>query len=475
MTILTLPNLPSLEERAAAARHGDLEAFAKAVHLYDIEPYQNAWEVALDEEDRVVIVCPPDTYKSTTVQMWVEKQIGQNANIRILWLMNAGEQAEKRVNAVGQTIEQNNVFRRAFNVIPDKSVQWTKSVLFVKRDIDSVDPTLMGCGLNGPYQGLHFDIIIMDDVTNQEDVRSQTTMDLQREKLRGVISDRVVEAGRIVCICTRWGETDLVPTFSEIGYTVIVMPVVGSYPWGPTLSNKRFPLQRIDSIRKVKGDALFNLTYMCNPMAVQGNRISRDHIRYWGADNLPEGLLKVYIGVDPASTTKAWGDPSAIVTVGLDQKTRKIYVLDVWAKRVSVPELEKEIIRRSRGIANLMAVGVETVAFQLSLVQYLRRDSHLPIREVRPRTQRQVTSKMVGIDRDKVSRADYLDMLFSSGRLYIPRPETLPLVDGVSYEAELMSVPLGKHDDRMDATAIAVTIADGMSRQQGGAVKISSW
>lgn len=471
---------PTIEERAAAARDGDLEVFSKAVHNQELQPYQLAWEVGLDTENRIVIVCPPDTYKSTTVQNWVEKKIGHDPNSRTLWLMNAGEQAEKRVMAVMNTIEQNSVYKKAFpHVKPDKKAQWTKTTLYVERDRDidglsGADPTLMGCGLNGPYQGLHFDTIIIDDPTNQEDVRSPATMELQRAKIRGVILDRLVEAGRIVVILTRWGEQDLVPTFEELGFKIIVMPVVGDYPWGPTISETRFPMERVEKIHRDKGDVLFSLTYMGNAEAASGTAIARDHIRYWDRDMIPDAPLSIYIGVDPAASTKTWADPSAIATVGLDTKTRRIFLLDVFAERLQVPDLEARIVRHCRQTAGLRGVGVETVAFQLSLVQYLKRNHNLPLIELRYRTQRQAMHRVAAIDKDKVSRALYLDQLFISGRLFIPKG--LPLFEGVPFETELVSIsPTNtRHDDRMDAVAFACSLADSAMRPSTK-VRISAW
>lgn len=466
MTTLTVPERPlTTDERAAVARiPGDLSLYSKSVHRQELEPYQLAWEEGLNTQDRTLIACPPDTFKSTTVQHWVERAIGMNHDIRILWLMNAGEQAEKRVMAVANTIEQNQVYRKAFNVRPNKETgQWTKTVLYVERsdrDSNPADPTLMGCGLNGPYQGLHFDVIIIDDPTNQEDVRSPTTMDLQEQKVRGVVIDRLVEAGRIVVILTRWGDNDLVHVFEEMDFTIIKMPVISDkYPWGPTISNRRFPMSKIDSIRRDKGDRLFQLTYMCDPTAMTGNIIARDHLRYWTRDTLPQHPLNVFVAVDPAASTRNYADPSAIATVGMDAKSKQMYLLDMFAERIDAPSLELEIVRRCK-IAGLRGVGVETVAFQLSLIQYLKRNRKLPLYELPYRTRRDVMHKVRGIDRDKSSRAAYLDSLFTSGRLFIPKD--LPLVDGVSYEAEICSVPNGTHDDRMDATVFACALADSM-------------
>ncbi|KKM68911.1 hypothetical protein LCGC14_1456210, partial [marine sediment metagenome] len=94
-----------LAVRAMAARDGDARTYAKAVHRREYEPYQDAWAEALETSNRTVIVCPPDTYKSTTVRDFVEREIGKNPNVRILWVMNTGEQAQKQVMAISSTIQ----------------------------------------------------------------------------------------------------------------------------------------------------------------------------------------------------------------------------------------------------------------------------------------------------------------------------------------------------------------------------------
>jgi len=475
--LLNNPNA-DLAERAAAAKYGDLAAYARAVHNYNLEPYQLAWEEALNSLDRTVIVCPPDTFKSTTVQLWVERAIGLNPNIRILWLMNAGEQAEKRVMTVGQTIANNPVYRKAFNVTPDPDSQWTKSVLFVKRDISSPDPTLMGAGLNGAYQGLHFDIIVIDDPTNQEDPRSPTTMEMQRMKLRGVVVDRLVEGGRIMAILTRWGENDLVPGMVDMGFTMIHMPLVGDYPWGPTISNKRFPPHKVEIIRRDKTEALFQLTYMGNAGALSGNIIKISENNYWDSTNLPKDRTFTFMAVDPAATMRQYSDPSCIGMGLLEPTTGRLYLTDMWVGRVEIIELENEIVKRAKQTSNLLSIGVETIGFQTSLMQSLRRRYGLPVKELPYRSRRQSTLKTFGLDRDKMGRAIYVASKFSRGEIFIPKATTsvkaFPMIDGTTYEAELQSFPNGKHDDRMDVTAFLAAMADSYissNKQQGFKVR----
>lgn len=453
------PVQPQVDPRVMAAKYGDLAAYAEAVHGMQFEPYQSAWAEALDTQNRLLIVCPPDTYKSTTVRLWAERALGRDPNIRILWLMNSGVQAEKQVMTVSQTVESNNVYRAAFGIRPDPDYQWTKSVLFLKRDRAGPDPSLMATGFNGPYQGLHFDVIVVDDPTNPEDVHSPTTMEYQRQKLRGVILDRLVDDGRIVSILTRWGAEDLVPTFSSLKFTQVQMPVLGDYPWGPTLSNRRFPEDRVEQIREDKQDYLFTLTYMCDVLgAAEGAVIKREHIQYWDASTIPDNPLQFFVGIDPAASTKTRACNSAIATVGIDTKTRRLYLTDMWARQVEVAHLKQEIVRRCTRVAGLRAIGLETLGFQISIMQELKREHQLPFKELPYRSRRQVAPRVAALDRDKMGRAMHLESLFSSGRLFLAK--NLPLAGGVSLESELCSFPYGKFDDRMDALDFACVLAD---------------
>ena len=458
MVTATEAPISEFQAKVVAAQDGDLGTYARAVHDRTYYQYQDVWAVALETYNEAVIVCPPDTYKSTTVRDFVEREIGKNPNIRILWLMNAGAQSTKQVMTIQQTLEFNNVYKAAYNVREDRRAQWTKEVLYVERTREGADPTLMGTGMNGPYQGLHFDIIIIDDPTEQEDPYSPTTMEMQRNKVRGVIDDRLVEGGRIVVILTRWGDNDLVPTFAEMGFTIIEMPIVADYPWGPTLDPVRFPEDWVERKRLKKGDILFALTFMLSAEAAAGNLVLREHIRYWDKDSLPTTALNLYMGIDPAASTKTYADHSAIATVGLDLKTKIKYLVDMWCGRLETPDLELEIVKRAKRQAGLRQIGLETKGFQLSLLQGMKRRYQLPFTEIPYRTRRTEMRRIKAIDDNKVGRAMYLDSQFSSGLLLIPK--NLPLVDGVSLESELCSIPHGKMDDRMDALAIASILAE---------------
>lgn len=449
------------EARVAAAKSGDLATFSKAVFDEDMEPHQTVWEEALDSMDKVVIVCPPDTHKSTTIQRWVEKEIGKNHNLRVLWLMNAGDQAMKRMISISNTLRYNPIYTRAFHTEPDEDAAWTKTAIYLKRDNHGPDPTLMACGLNGPYQGSHFDIIIIDDPTDPRDVNSPATMESQRMLMRGMISDRLVSGGRMVVILTRWGEADLIPCYEEMGYTIIEMPIMADYPWGPTISTNLFPTSRCEEIHFRAGDQLWQLTYMCNPRGAQGGVIPRDCLKYWDRDNLPSSANLALMAVDLATSEKNWADPTCIGTALFDIRTRCCYITDLWTEQANIIRVEEEFEKRASKTARLVSIGVETVGFQLSFLQRMRRNKRYPIRELPYRSRRQSTTKAIGIDRDKNGRAQSIASKFREGKLFLAKD--LPLFKGVSVEDELCGFPFAAHDDRLDVIAFLSGLTDAHS------------
>ena len=85
-------------------------------------------------------------------------------------------------------------------------------------------------------------------------------------------------------------------------------------------------------------------------------------------------------------------------------------------------------------------IGVERAGYQLSIVQFARREG-LTVRELKA-------------DKDKRSRAMPLSAKMESGQVFFPSD---PMIDWVhEAERELLTFPLGSHDDIVDTLAYGV-------------------
>jgi len=176
----------------AADARKSFVAYCKYVHGFDLCEHLLVWHTELHRADisKTLIVAPPETYKSTLLRYETEWLIGVNPDTCTLLIMNTATQAMKQVMAIAETIQGNPKYREVFpEILPDSARGWSKDTLFVTRpNKERPDPTLYGTGIDGPYQGLHVERLIIDDPTDQQDVRSETTMSQQRERLQGVLS-----------------------------------------------------------------------------------------------------------------------------------------------------------------------------------------------------------------------------------------------------------------------------------------------
>jgi len=254
-----------LDAAAAQQNFGDYCAF---VHDRPLYPHQLAWAQELQKPaSRTLIVAPPGSLKSTLCAYYVEWCIGRDPDDTTLYLMNTAAQSMRQVMSIEDTIEHNTRYRAVFpEVQPDKERGWSKDTLFVKRkDTNNPYATLYGTGIDGPYQGVHINRIIIDDPTDQQDIISEATMTQQRQRVKGVMVDRLKPGGNIFAILTRWGIMDLTSDLQQIGLRLIENPAEGKYLWGDLLCPELFPRQELSALKAQKGEGMYAMTYMCNP------------------------------------------------------------------------------------------------------------------------------------------------------------------------------------------------------------------
>lgn len=147
--------------------------------------------------------------------------------------------------------------------------------------------------------------------------------------------------------------------------------------------------------------------------------------------------LKIMTTVDLATSTKESADYTVVTTIGVD-KNNNIYVLDVIRNRIEAPDVVK-LLEQVYEKWNPLFIGVERAGFQLALIQIIRRQTGLPIVELKA-------------DRDKLSRALPLSAKMEAGMVFFPN-------DALWYsdlEKELLQFPAGDHDDQVDSLAYGI-------------------
>jgi predicted phage terminase large subunit-like protein len=414
--------------------------YCQYVHDFKLFEHLKVWSAHFDRADtrRKAIVAPPESYKSTIIRFKLEWMIGRNPDLRVLWIMNAAKQAEKNVVSMNLTMTENPKYLKVFPTLKmdgkkSQNVSTINAARTTPQERAHPDPTVFGCGWEGAYQGMHPDILITDDLTDQADVSSDIIMQSQRDRLRGVIFDRVEkEAGEWWAIYTRWSEADLHQEFVDMGFLILEQPVQGNYKWGNLLCPELFPNDRIVQLRQDKGSALFMLTFMCDPGAATGSLVKRAWWKYYGeTPDIPRGA-RIH-SWDLSTGKNELSDRSAFGHWGRNEYG--YYLLDVYAEILTVKERLtkiKEFYDRDRPRIILIEQASPSEDF-LQTIQVAW--PLLPIKGVPPGT------------KDKIERLNVIIGMIETGKVWLPN--TNDAVEDFVNECARFGTG-GRYDDQVD-------------------------
>jgi predicted phage terminase large subunit-like protein len=158
--------------------------------------------------------------------------------------------------------------------------------------------------------------------------------------------------------------------------------------------------------------------------------------------------------VDPAVSIREQADYCVMAAWAVYLSTRGpiLCLVDLVRDRMEGPDIVPRL-QQLHERWGFSLIGVETVAYQLSILQQARREG-LPVREISSKE-----DAIYRLDRDKVARAYAATPLMADGRFFIP--ESSPWLS--DYVKELLYFPNGEHDDCVDVTSAAVAIAERMA------------
>jgi len=216
----------------------------------------------------------------------------------------------------------------------------------------------------------------------------------------------------------------------------------------PSTANPLVEESEVEAARTEIGSLVFAQEYEAKFISEGSQMFKQDWFKYYHegvgqvhADGETYDLndLTLFGSVDLATSTRESADYTVIGSFGLHQPTKKLFILDMTIARMEapdiIPEIKKHVVRN-----NLEWVGIEKAGFQLALVQFARREG-LPVIELKA-------------DRDKRQRALPLSAKMEAGLVYLPKNEEYSWVADV--ERELLTFPVGAHDDIVDCISYAV-------------------
>ncbi len=209
----------------------------------------------------------------------------------------------------------------------------------------------------------------------------------------------------------------------------------------PTTCNPYIATSEIEVMRTELPELVFAQEIMAEFVDMGGTVIKRE----WLRNGQPPVGMALYMGVDLAISTKEDADYTAVVVVGVDD-TGKVWVVDAERRRVGFHDA-LGFIKDKAARWLPCDIAVEAVQYQAAAVEELLRSTDLPVRQVKP-------------DKDKLTRFQRLQPRYQQGLVW--HSEALPTY----FEEELLSFPVGEHDDLVDAAVYAYLMTGDYGKTQ---------
>lgn len=218
--------------------------------------------------------------------------------------------------------------------------------------------------------------------------------------------------------------------FHELAQRHKTQPDTWAFFQHPTSDNPYIDPAEIEDARRDLPELVFRQEYLAEFVTQEGTLLRPAWLK---VGEPPQGL-SLRMGVDLAISTKEGADYSAAVILGTDPQGN-VFIVHAERTRASFHQVI-EWIKALASRWNPSVIHVEQVQFQAAVISELVRTTSLPVKGVRP-------------DRDKVTRFLPLQARYEQGLVW--HAPSLP----PEFGSELLSFPLGEHDDMVDAAAYA--------------------
>jgi len=417
------------------------------------------------------------------------RRICEDPNIRILIIQKVATEAEKTLGVIKSELESNFGLKSYYTQhwqetvgqrdISNKSGQvslagerqgaWQQRRIYVKRKRRGKDPTVEAVGVGGAITGGHFDLIILDDIEDDENTRTDdrlrgivewftgTIMQLREPHTKiivvGTLKTNKQDVYNIVLQSPVWDtfKTSAILSHSldEIEFDPvrnadgIIVDVTVRTPGVRTLWPQKWPIEALLLEKLASLDVAVWIREKMNDLRALAGKIFKREEFGWFDDALLEeirlaGGFETLVQIwDTAYEEKKAADWSVCVTAGLWRG--KAYVLDVYRAKLALPQLKESIVSQFQ-IWRPDEVGIEDIGSGKSVIQVLEQESGIPI------------ARIDTGGRDKTARARSTTVFIANRRVLLRSGATWL----ASFLSELTMFPDDENDDQVDAFVYAV-------------------
>ena len=402
------------------------------------------------QKKRVALAAPREHAKSTWFSLiyplWC---ILYEKKKFIVLISDSASQAEDFLGAITQELETNELiiedFGRIAGYIPPRAEE--KSKWNAKEINTTTGITVIARGWKSKLRGIRKgadrpDLIIIDDIENDENVKSED----QRRKVEAVFRRSILNLGS--------KSTQIIMIGTILHYDSLLHNILKNPPpkWqtrlyraieeGQPLWHEWWSMERLEERREEIGNIEFEQEFMNNPLD-PSQQILIPQEYYEG--NIDTTMMDFFGYIDLAISEKQTADYTAIVTIGRHRNTGKLYVIEPVRIRGDISK-QLELVFQFHKKYNYQLFGVESVAYQKAFAQILKLESQ--------KRNIYVPTKEIEVDKDKVRRAIEITPHIDNGTILFNN-------NYQDFMAEIQQFPKSAHDDFVDAFCGAVKLALG--------------
>jgi len=419
---------------------------------------------AFEKNRYVNLLAPRGHGKTTIVGSYILWRIIRNRDIRALIVTINQDKANHMMTFVQENLERNTRLTELFGDFKGSS-EWSRNEFRVKQSkkfsIPHPEPTLKVLGVGSRIISAHYDLIVLDDITDDDNSRTEMRRRLLESWYDGPLVGTFLKDTKVINIGTRWHEDDIhayfmrKPGFVTLKYKALVKEPdeqgkgakvlwPDERPWDEAMA-KEYEMKNdtltLKFIREHQGELFFSMQYQNEIISSGISKFKPEWIelsteRFKKLNGIVPLNLKKYIGVDfgGEDTPSDWGVSTVI---GIDEKG-DIYILDSNRTHTTINR-QIDIMSAQDEKWHASKIGMDASAQQKYLVSDAqRKHPTLPIIPIK-------SSKV----NDKDTRMDRLSILFETNRIYL-NPSLVNLID------ELRLYPRSKNDDCLDSLSFAI-------------------
>lgn len=423
-------------------------------HNPDFDPRKNL----------LLLLMPRGTFKSSVVTIGFTLQyILNELDCRILLDSEVFGKSKAFLREIMEHLINNEIYREVFKTVHGMYPFTKKSDMKLWTDSEFIlpcrrkplkEPTVSCMGIDTTKNGMHYDLIIADDLHSEKNVTSKEMIQQVIEHYKLAFS--LLDPGKpMIVIGTRWHELDLyghIIDFEKDDFNILKKSAYN--PDGSLFFPEVLTEIALDKIRRRQGTSIFSKQYLNTPVSDENATFKKEQFKRVHLEEIIGRPINWYWLIDPSYTdprgTGVYSDYAGFVLAGMDYQ-RSLYVRHMIRAKMTYSDIinrmfELYIDPRFKDIKQvkfiLEVIGTKSLSYDLSLEQR-RRNSWLPVQEIK------------GGRGSKEERIRGLAPLYENGNVY--HVIECPQLDEL--EMELVQFPTGRHDDLIDPFATILEVA----------------